>query len=331
MEKKGGNNMIIVTGGAGFVGSNLIKGLNDIGHNDILVVDNIGKTDKFKNLVSLKIYDYIDKVDFIQDIMNGKYENEKIDAVFHIGACSDTMEYDGKYMMDNNYEYSKTLLHFCLERKVPFIYASSASVYGNGAQGFSEQEENEDALNVYAFSKMQFDRYVNQLLPTIDSQVVGLRYFNVFGPQEVHKGRMASITYQLYNQIVKDGVAKLFAGIDGYEDGEQQRDFIYVKDVVKVNLFFFVHPHKSGVFNCGTGKARSFNDVANSIIKAQGHGRIEYVPFPEGLRGKYQNFTEADTSKLLNSGYDGDFMELEDSILDYCKYLNENKGYLCRK
>lgn len=320
--------MIIVTGGAGFVGSNLVKGLNDRGRKDILVVDTLGESDKFKNLISLEIYDYVDIEDFHQDIMQGKYEEKKIDVVFHIGACSDTMEYNGKYMMSNNYDYSKTLLHFCLRRKIPFIYASSASVYGNGLEGFSEKRECEDALNVYAFSKMQFDRYVNQLLPNIDSQVVGLRYFNVFGPQEVHKGRMASITYQLYNQLMKDGVAKLFAGIDGYKDGEQQRDFIYVKDVVKVNLFFWEHSDKSGVFNCGTGKARSFNDVANSIIKAKQHGRIEYVPFPEGLRGKYQNFTQADTSKLLSSGYNGGFMELEESIADYCNYLDKNKGYL---
>lgn len=320
--------MIIVTGGAGFVGSNLIKGLNDKGRNDILVVDNIGKTEKFKNLVPLQILDYVDKNDFLQDILQGKYENEKIDVIFHIGACSDTMEYDGKYMMNNNYEYSKTLLHFCLRRKVPFIYASSASVYGNGLNGFSEKAECEDALNVYAFSKMQFDRYVNRLLPAADSQIVGLRFFNVFGPQEVHKGRMASITYQLYNQIVKDGTAKLFAGVDGYRDGEQQRDFIYVKDVVKVNLFFWEHRNKSGVFNCGTGKARSFNDVAKSIIKVKNHGKIEYVPFPEGLKGKYQNFTQADTSKLLSAGYNGGFMELEESIADYCSYLDNNKGFI---
>ena len=328
MEKKGGNNMIIVTGGAGFIGSNLIRGLNDKGYNDILVVDNIGKTDKFKNLVPLKIYDYIDKEDFIHAIEAGEYEHKKIQAIFHIGACSDTMEYDGKYMMDNNYEYSKTLLHFCLRRKIPFTYASSASVYGNGDKGFTETPECEDALNVYAFSKMQFDRYVNSLLPNIDSQVVGLRFFNVFGPQEIHKGRMASIAYQLYNQITKEGVAKLFAGINGYDDGEQLRDFIYVKDVVKVNLFFLNHPEQSGVFNCGTGKARSFNAVANSIIAAKNTGRIEYVPFPEQLKGKYQNYTEADTTKLLKAGYDGGFMELEAAIADYCQYLDNNNGYL---
>lgn len=320
--------MIIVTGGAGFIGSNLVKELNNRGQQDILVVDNIGNTDKFKNLIPLKIADYIDKVDFINAIETGEYDLTAIKAIFHIGACSDTMEYDGKYMMNNNYEYSKTLLHFCLRRKIPFIYASSASVYGNGANGFSEKAECEDALNVYAFSKMQFDRYVNNLLPSIDSQVVGLRFFNVFGPQEVHKGRMASIEYQLYNQITKDGVAKLFTGIDGYADGDQLRDFIYVKDVVKVNLFFFDNPDKRGVFNCGTGKSRSFNAVANSIIKAKGFGKIEYVPFPEQLRGKYQSYTEADTAKLMSAGYDGGFMELEDAIADYCRYLDHNKGYL---
>lgn len=320
--------MIIVTGGAGFIGSNLVKGLNDRGYHDILVVDNIGKTDKFKNLVSLQIADYIDKVDFINGIAQGNYDKARIEAVFHMGACSDTMEYDGQYMMQNNYAYSKALLHFCTGRKIPFIYASSASVYGNGLGGFSENRGCEDALNVYAFSKMQFDRYVNGLLATVDSPVVGLRFFNVFGPQEIHKGPMASIAYQLYNQVQKDGIAKLFAGIDGYGDGEQLRDFIYVKDVVKVNLFFFDHPEQSGVFNCGTGKARSFNAVANSIIDAIGCGKIQYVPFPEKLRGKYQNHTQADTAKLMAAGYDGGFMELEVAIADYCKYLDNSNGYI---
>lgn len=320
--------MIIVTGGAGFVGSNLVKGLNEQGRDDILVVDNIGQTDKFRNLIPLRFRDYIDKMDFIRDIRQGLYENEKIDAIFHIGACSDTMEYNGKYMMENNYEYSKSLLHFCLRRKIPFIYASSASVYGNGAKGFKETPECEDALNVYAFSKMQFDRYVTNLLPHIDSQVVGLRYFNVFGPQEIHKGRMASIVYQLYKQVSQEGVARLFAGTDGYGDGEQLRDFIYVKDVVKVNLYFWKNRDKSGIFNCGTGKARSFNDVANGVIKALNKGEISYVPFPETLRGKYQSYTQADSANLLAVGYNGGFMELEDAVVDYYRYLRENNGYL---
>ncbi len=320
--------MIIVTGGAGFIGSNLVKGLNDRGHQDILLVDNLGKSDKFKNLVPLNFYDYSDKIDFIEDLKDGIYENSKIDVVFHIGACSDTMEYNGNYMMNTNYEYSKTLLHFCLRRKIPFIYASSASVYGSGLNGFSENEKCEGALNVYAFSKMQFDRYVNQVLPDAGSQVVGLRYFNVFGPQENHKGRMASIVYQLHRQLQKEDVLRLFTGTDGYGNGEQRRDFVYVKDIVKVNLFFWDNPGKSGVFNCGTGKARTFNAVAQSIINVAGKGHIEYVEFPEGLKGKYQSFTEADLTKLNNIGYDGGFMELEDAVRDYYRYLGEHNGYL---
>ena len=320
--------MIIVTGGAGFVGSNLVHELNLQGHQNILIVDNMGDGNKFKNLVPLKFQDYMDKADFIENMRQGYFDRQEIQGVFHIGACSDTMEYNGNYMMKNNYEYSKELLHFCLKKKVSFIYASSASVYGNGENGFTENPQCEGALNVYAFSKMQFDRYVRQILPQANSQVVGLRFFNVFGPQEMHKGRMASIAYQLYNQISDTGVAKLFAGVEGYGNGEQLRDFIYVKDVVKVNLFFWQHPNKTGIFNCGTGKARSFNDVANSIIKAKGKGSIEYIPFPESLKGKYQSFTEADTGSLLASGYNGGFMELEEALADYCHYLDENKGYL---
>lgn len=320
--------MIIVTGGAGFVGSNLVQGLNEQGYNDIVVVDNMGKGEKFRNLVSLQISDYMDKKDFLQNIQNGSLKHRDVQAIFHIGACSDTMEYDGNYMMKNNYEYSRDVLHFCLDGSIPFVYASSASVYGRGLHGFSEQPKCEGALNVYAFSKMQFDRYVRQLLPEMKSQVVGLRFFNVFGPQEMHKGKMASIAYQLYNQLTSSGVAKLFTGVDGYPDGGQLRDFIYVKDVVKVCLFFWEHRDKKGIFNCGTGKARSFNDVANSIIKHRGTGKIEYIPFPEGLRGKYQSFTEADTTELLAMGYNRGFMELEAAIADYCTYLDENKGYL---
>jgi ADP-L-glycero-D-manno-heptose 6-epimerase len=322
--------VIIVTGGAGFVGSNLVKTLNGKGYKDIVVVDNISQGDKYKNLLALDIREYVHKSDFREAVLNGCYENDTIEAIFHIGACSDTMEYNGQYMMANNYEYSKELLNFSLRRRIPFIYASSASVYGSGYNGFTENNNCEEALNIYAFSKLLFDRYVERILPTAKSQVVGLRFFNVFGPQENHKGKMASIVYQLYGQVKNDGVIRLFKGIDGYADGEQKRDFVYVKDVVNMNLFFFENPDKSGIFNCGTGKARSFNDVANALIKAVGQGRIEYVEFPEVLKGKYQSFTQADMTKAKSIGYNIKPYELEDAVADYTKYLDDNGGYLPR-
>ena len=322
--------MIIVTGGAGFVGSNMVKGLNEKGYDNILVVDNMGSGDKYKNLLALNIKDYVNKNDYIIDVKAGKYDNEDIKAIFHIGACSDTMEYNANYMMANNYEYSRELLHFSLKRRIPFMYASSASVYGCGQGGFREEEACEGALNVYAFSKLQFDRYVRRVLPEAKSQVAGLRYFNVYGPQENHKGKMASIVYQLYRQLKETGVVKLFKGIDGYADGEQRRDFIYVKDIVAVNLFLLEHPEVSGVYNCGTGKARSFNDVANALLKAYGQGRLEYIDFPETLRGKYQSFTQADPGKLTVAGYDRPFTSLEAAVSEYFHYLDEADGYLPR-
>lgn len=320
--------MIIVTGGAGFIGSNLVKGLNDRSLNDILIVDNLTRGEKCKNLNALKFNEYIDKHDFIRQIELGSTSWGKIDAVFHDGACSNTMEYNGKYMLENNYEYSKKLLHYCLEHKIPYIYASSASVYGNGDNGFIEEDKCENVLNVYAFSKLIFDRYVRRVLPHAKSQIVGLRYFNVFGPQETHKERMASVAYHFYNQIMKDGTVRLFKGIDGYADGEQKRDFIYVKDVVNVNMYFLDNPNKSGIFNCGTGKARTFNDIAKALFKVCETGKIEYVDFPEVLKGKYQSFTQADVTKLSEVGYQGGFTEIESAIEDYCYYLKKNNGYL---
>lgn len=295
--------MIIVTGGAGFIGSNLVKGLNDRGLRDILVVDDLSQGEKFKNLLALDIRDYLDKDDFMAALIAGKYDREAIEAVFHDGACSDTMEYNGKYMLDTNYTYSKELLHFCQRRRSPFIYASSASVYGNGVNGFRESPECEWALNVYAFSKLQFDRYVRRILPTADAQIVGLRYFNVYGPQENHKARMASVAYHFFHQLADSGVVRLFKGTDGYGDGEQRRDFVYVKDIVDVNLFFYDNPANNGIFNCGTGKANTFNAVAKAMIKANGGGKIEYIEFPATLKGKYQNFTEADLAQLKAAGY----------------------------
>lgn len=315
--------MIIVTGGAGFIGSNIVKTLNEKGYADILIVDDLGTGDKFKNLVGLRCRDYIHKDTFLQHLQSGRYGKTCIDAIFHEGACSDTMEYDCNYMMNTNYEYSKALLHFCLERRIPFLYASSASTYGSGQHGFRESRECEGALNIYAFSKLSFDRYVRSGLDAAQSQVVGLKYFNVFGPQEKHKGKMASIAYQLYQQRKQTGQVKLFKGTDGYLDGEQQRDFIYVKDVANVNLWFFENHGPSGVYNCGTGRARSFNAVAEAVLKHFGSGSVEYVDFPEVLKGKYQNFTQADLDCLLAAGYDGGFRELEDAIEEYCRFLDK--------
>ncbi len=320
--------MIVVTGGAGFIGSNLVKKLNDKGIADILIVDHLKDSTKMENLRGLQFVDYQDKTRFLSRIERGGTGMGAIDAIFHIGACSDTMEADGSYMMETNYEYSKILLHHCLAGGIPFQYSSSASVYGNGDKGFHEDPACEHPLNVYAYSKYLFDNYVRRLKPPIRSQVVGLRYFNVFGPQENHKGRMASIAFQLYNQLKKDGVARLFAGTAGYGDGEQLRDFIYVKDVVRVHLFFWEHPDISGVFNCGTGAAHSFNAVAQALIDRLGYGRIEYVPFPAALTGKYQSFTESDPTRLRAVGWDEEFTPLAAAVAEYCDCLESTGGYL---
>lgn len=320
--------MFIVTGGAGFIGSNVVKGLNARGQDDILIVDNLGSSMKFKNLNSLRYRDFLHKDDFLTRLESGEYGHERIEGIFHNGACSATTESDGNYMMRNNYEYSKTLLHFALDRKIPFIYASSASVYGNGENGFCETEECEKALNVYAFSKLQFDRYVRRILPQATSQIVGLRYFNVFGPNEVHKGRMASTLFHFFNQISESGVARLFGEYGGYGAGEQRRDFIYVKDVVNVNLFFADNPLISGIFNCGTGHARSFNDVVHAVAKACNKGTIEYIPFPDDLKGKYQSYTQADAEKLLRAGYCDGFTSLEAAAAEYMDYLKQQGGLL---
>ena len=320
--------MIVVTGGAGFVGSYLIKTLNDKGIDDILVVDHLKNSVKMENLRGLHFADYQDKARFLSRIERGGSGVGPIDAIFHIGACSDTMETDGAYMMENNYEYSKILLHHCLAGGIPFQYSSSASVYGNGDKGFREDESCEHPLNVYAYSKYLFDNYVRRLKPPVGSQIVGLRYFNVFGPQENHKGRMASIAYQLYHQLKTDGVVRLFAGTGGYGDGEQRRDFIYVKDVVRVHLFFWENPGASGIFNCGTGTANTYNAVAGALIDRLGYGRIEYIPFPASLNGKYQSFTQADLRHLRSAGWDEEFTPLPTAIAEYCDVLESTGGYL---
>jgi len=308
--------MIVVTGGAGFIGSNIVKGLNEAGEEDILVVDNLSNAEKHLNLNSLSIADYIDKDDFLQKL--NKFKN--VSAIFHQGACSSTTEQDGKYMMSNNYEYSKNLLNYSLENSIDFLYASSASVYGNGDAGFVEKREAEYPLNVYGFSKFAFDNYVRRVLPQVKSQVLGLRYFNVYGPQENHKGRMASVAFHLFHQLQETGKMKLFEG-----SGHFRRDFIHVADTVKINLHFY-ESKTSGIFNAGTGKARSFEDIASTLQSLHGSGEIESIPFPEDLRGKYQEFTEAGLDKLRAAGYSKEFMSLEEGVQQYSEQLSATNG-----
>lgn len=314
--------MIIVTGGAGFIGSNIVKELNRRGRTDIVVIDDLSDGTKFKNLTDCDIADYVDYEDFLDGITGDTEVFEEVTAVFHQGACSTTTEWDGRYMMDNNYEYSKILLHYCLDREIPFIYASSASVYGAG-KVFKEAREFENPLNVYGYSKFLFDQYVRRLLPTVNSQIVGLRYFNVYGPRENHKGGMASVAFHFNNQILKDGVVKLFEGCDGYGDGEQVRDFIHVDDAVAVNLWFLDHPKVSGIFNTGTGRAESFNAVANAVTAFHQRGQVEYIPFPENLRGRYQSFTQADISHLRSVGFDKPFKTVAEGVQQYLTWLNQ--------
>ena len=309
--------MIIVTGGAGFIGSRLIKGLNDQGFESILVVDDLTDGKKFTNLVGKNIVDYMDKDDFAVMIEEADEEwVDNVEVIFHLGACSTTTEWNGKYMMENNYEYSKLLLQFSIAYQVPYIYASSAAVYGAGTT-FKEAPEFEAPLNVYGYSKYQFDQYVRRILPHVESQVVGLRYFNVYGPGEFHKGSMASVAYHLNNQMHESGKVKLFEGCDGYGNGEQQRDFVYVDDVVAVNTWFWKNPDKNGIFNVGTGKSQTFNDVANAVVKWHGKGHVEYIPFPDHLKGHYQSFTEADLTLLQNAGYTEQFKTVEDGVKAY--------------
>ncbi len=321
---------LMVTGAAGFIGSNLVKALNARGERDVIAVDNLEHADKIANLGDLEISDFIDKLDLAARIEDGDFDG-RVTAVLHQGACSDTMETDGRYMMANNYEYSLALLGWCQALRIPFIYASSASVYGAG-KVFKESREHEAPLNVYGYSKFLFDQAVRRELAQRSAQVAGFRYFNVYGPREAHKGRMASVAFHFYNQYLAQGRVKLFEGSAGYGPGEQIRDFISVDDVVAVNLFFLDHPEISGIFNVGTGRAQSFNDVAratvNAIRRARGEkslsleelraaGAIEYVPFPAQLVGKYQSFTQADMAALRGVGYDSPFLDVEEGVGRY--------------
>ena len=326
--------MYVVTGAAGFIGSNLVKALNERGITDVIAVDDMKQGAKFANLVDCEIADYLDKDEFLDRIEDGTFDGQ-LSAILHQGACSDTTETDGRYMMRTNYEYSKRLLDFCINDEVQLLYASSAAVYG-AVREFREARECEAPLNVYGYSKFLFDQLVRRRYEEHTSQVVGLRYFNVYGERESHKGRMASVACHFFNQYRGAGHVRLFTGSGGYGDGEQRRDFVSVEDCVRINLFFLDHPGRSGIFNAGTGNAQSFNDVAvatvNACRKAKGEppltlaamrerAIVQYIPFPEDLKGRYQSYTQADVSALRAVGYSAPFLTVEQGVAAYCQKM----------
>ena len=329
---------IIVTGAAGFIGSNIVKALNERGITDIVAVDNLTRGEKFANLAECEIAHYLDKHEFIRQVREHILPFTNIQAVFHDGACSDTMEHNGLYMMANNYQYSLDLLDWCQDERIPYLYASSAAVYGKG-EVFREERELEQPLNVYGYSKFLFDQVVRRRMAEgLTAQVAGFRYFNVYGPREQHKGRMASVAFHHFNQYREQGYVNLFGAYDGYGEGQQSRDFVSVEDVVKVNLFFFDHPEISGIYNLGTGRSQPFNDLAaatvNACRAAEGKEKmslqqlvdaelIRYIPFPDALKGKYQSFTEADITQLREAGYEEPFYDVEQGVSRYVKWMLE--------
>ncbi|UXZ53893.1 ADP-glyceromanno-heptose 6-epimerase [Halomonas sp. 7T] len=317
--------MIVVTGGAGFIGANIVKALNARGRDDVMVVDDLRDGTKFVNLADCTLADYLDKEDFISRVkaaLRGEtVDLPTIDAIFHEGACSDTTEWDGHYMMENNFEYSKVLLNYCEKLGIPFLYASSAATYG-GSEVFKEAPEHEKPLNVYGYSKLLFDQHVRSRWSELTTQVVGFRYFNVYGPREQHKGKMASVAYHNHLQIRNGETLKLFGAYGGYEAGMQSRDFVYVGDVVDVNLWFLDNPSASGIFNLGTGRAEPFKAIGEAVIDFYGQGEIDYIPFPQELKGRYQSYTRADISNLRASGCNVEFKTVAQGVKAYLEWLN---------
>ncbi len=335
---------VVVTGAAGFIGSNIIKGLNARGMDDIIAVDDLTQGDKFRNLADLKIADYVDADDFYSAFAGGYFG--QIEAVFHEGACSDTMEADGKFMMGNNYTLSWNLFQACQKRGARLLYASSAATYG-GSNTFREEPAFELPLNVYGYSKLLFDQRMRRECGTNfertkagrTQQVVGFRYFNVYGPREQHKGRMASVAFHQFNQFKAEGRVKLFGEYGGYAPGGQMRDFVFIDDVVAVNLWFYDNPMQCGIFNLGTGRAQPFNDIASSVVNslraAKGEaalspeamveqGLLEYIGFPDALRGKYQSYTQADLSALRATGCDHVFADVQSGVASYVEWMSKN-------
>lgn len=320
----------LVTGAAGFIGCNNILALNAAGITDVIAVDNLTRSEKFVNLAKCAVTDYFDKVDFIERVRSGRAP--KPEAIFHQGACSDTMQSDGRYMMENNYRYTLELFEWAQSLKIPFIYASSAATYG-ASPIFIEDVRYECPLNVYGYSKFLFDQVLRHRAAKLTAPVIGLRYFNVYGPHEQHKGRMASVAFHQYFQFKKEGKVKLFEGCLGYGNGGQMRDFVFVEDVVAVAMHFLNKP-VSGIYNCGTGRAQPFNDVALSVVNALSErkrslkeavdeGLIEYIRFPQDLKGKYQAYTQANLEKLRAAGYTAPFKSVEEGTAKYMHYLSE--------
>ena len=317
--------MIVVTGGAGFIGANIVKALNARGRTDVMVVDDLRDGTQFINLADCTLADYLDKAEFIRRVkglMRGEtVDLPRIEAIFHEGACSDTTEWDGRFMLENNYEYSKVLLNFCEQHGIPFLYASSAATYG-GSSVFKEAPEFEKPLNVYGYSKLLFDQHVRARWDELTTQVVGFRYFNVYGPREQHKGKMASVAYHNHLQVRNGETLKLFGAYDGYDAGMQSRDFVYVGDVVDVNLWFLDHPEQSGIFNLGTGRAEPFKAIGEAVIDYYGQGEIHYIDFPAELKGRYQSYTRADIAKLREAGCDVEFKTVAQGVKAYLEWLN---------